>query len=369
MKPNAGVRQARINLGNDAYKRPRLTQLFFSNPQETTSPHTHTKMPSVADNTSNGPIEGNVLPQSKFIQHLSEYPAVAAVTGFAASFPVVKIFASNAVPLIQAIQNRGAPVAEPVVKRAAPFISQIDNVADEYLNRLDKAVPALKNTKPDEVYNRIVTQPIENVRGTVDKYADETKNTVSRVVVQPIRDVASRVQSQVVTYYDAHGKPIVHARLDPIFHPLNDRLEALINAYLPKGQEIVSDAENELTRAWRLTVVAFDRARPLIEQQTSQIQELNQHTREHIQKVYDGKRSEIDDKKTVSGPVYATVATVRDLSQEGYQYAQSILNAKKPEDKADASSGVAPVSQPHTTSAVDNSLAAPTAVHEVTASA
>lgn len=43
--------------------------------------------------------------QSKFVAHLMTYPAVAAATGFIGSFPIPKVFLSNAVPLLMAMKN------------------------------------------------------------------------------------------------------------------------------------------------------------------------------------------------------------------------------------------------------------------------
>lgn len=47
--------------------------------------------------------------QSRFVQQLATLPALTALGGLIASFPVVKLFASNAVPLLHGIRNRRHP--------------------------------------------------------------------------------------------------------------------------------------------------------------------------------------------------------------------------------------------------------------------
>ena len=43
---------------------------------------------------------------SDYVAHLSTKPAIAALTGLVASFPVPKVFASNAIPLLIHFKNK-----------------------------------------------------------------------------------------------------------------------------------------------------------------------------------------------------------------------------------------------------------------------
>lgn len=75
--------------------------------------------------------------QSRFVQHLATLPALTAVAGLIASFPVVKLFASNAVPLLHGIRNKRHPEeAEEDAKRAetlhAMHQAKFDASNDEY---------------------------------------------------------------------------------------------------------------------------------------------------------------------------------------------------------------------------------------------
>lgn len=56
---------------------------------------------------------------SKYMQTLSTYPAMTAVAGLIASFPVPKIFFSNAIPLLHAISQGGAEAQDAADGEAA----------------------------------------------------------------------------------------------------------------------------------------------------------------------------------------------------------------------------------------------------------
>ncbi|ODV58484.1 uncharacterized protein ASCRUDRAFT_62455 [Ascoidea rubescens DSM 1968] len=62
-----------------------------------------------ADSINQTNLKITQIPEtSSYVAHLSTLPALAALTGLVASFPVPKIFASNAIPLLIYMKDKNA---------------------------------------------------------------------------------------------------------------------------------------------------------------------------------------------------------------------------------------------------------------------
>ena len=150
--------------------------------------------------------------QSKFVQHLATYPALSALAGLIASFPVAKIFVSNAIPLLQAIHERTRPVADPLAESASPYLRSLDNAGDVLLDRIDQRFPQLHTMEPAGVY-------------------EDAQNYIGSV------------RSNAQAMYDAKvGQPISHATT-AAREQFDTAVPKIQNIYADKLQEQVSSTE------------------------------------------------------------------------------------------------------------------------------
>lgn len=191
--------------------------------------------------------------QSKFVQHLATYPALTALAGLVASFPVAKIFASNAIPLLHAIHERSKPVTDPLVDTASPYLHKLDDAGDAILNKVDERFPALQNLQPNEVY--------EGAQNYIGSIKGNAKHVYDAKVAQPVSNVAGAAHNQYTSIYNSNLRNGIA--------PINNQIESCIDHYLPAEKELeaeVSDtgeaASNEFKRTYRLARLAAERAAP-----------------------------------------------------------------------------------------------------------
>lgn len=278
--------------------------------------------------------EGHELPQSLFVSHMATYPAVAAMVGFMASFPVIKVFASNAVPLAMAWRKRQQSQA---LDRLRPVVQRADKWGDEVLTSMDKRFPQLKTAQPDEVVE-MAKRPVKNARKAASVYGSAAHEFVSKRVVNPAKRATRTARSGYTRIYDNNGKPILRSRLDPIILPLNNRVEELIVDYIPEHRDMVKEpVTNELSRTWRLSKVAAKKARPVVRKQFYTITKLPGETRGHVVKVYATKSAKYQKDgatQTRRARILATLSTIKHLSQEGTRVLRKRLNT--PQNKTQA---------------------------------
>lgn len=278
-------------------------------------------MLDVSRDVPNEGLNGDGLTaQSLFMSHLATYPAVAAVAGLAASFPVVKIFASNAVPLLMAMRERSKPVSDPVVKHATPVVQRVDKLGDDLLTNMDKHFPQLQNAQPEDMYE-YARKPVTNARSAAVNYSNAARGALSTRIVDPIKQVSKNARIQYARVYDTKGKALIRSRLDPLIHPINDRIEGIIVDYLPEGDEIPPSEKmsNEFSRTWRLARVVYRRARPAISEQAANVATIPQVTRAHVREVYEdemSKNNKDDKNPTTTGIILAYIGTGRQISSE-----------------------------------------------------
>ncbi|CAN6674554.1 hypothetical protein TRVA0_056S00672 [Trichomonascus vanleenenianus] len=248
------------------------------------------------------------LPQSLFVQHMASYPAIAAVVGFAASFPVVKIFASNAVPLFMAARKRSKPVSDPIARRAKPVLVRADKFGDQALNTVDRTFPRLKTAQPEEVLE-MARVPIRNVRSS----ASAAHRTLDRGIVRPAKQATSVARARYARVYDTNGKALLRSRLDPIVMPLNDRLEGFIVDYVSDGNDIEKKpVSNELSRTVRLGRVALHRARPALRAHVVYLSDLPQAARDAVL----GRRKTTNEEEEQNGSASPAAGVVNDSTTE-----------------------------------------------------
>lgn len=289
-------------------------------------------MDSTTPESSTNPL------QSLFLGHLYSYPTVTAAVDYASSLPVVKKVATSAKPYIVTIREKSKPISEPVLKRATPVLSKVDALGDRVLSKVDENFPQLKETKPEDVCD-FAKKPYLTVKSTAEAYSTAAHDQLTANVVIPLKNVGDRVKTHYITVYDTKGKEIIKKQVDPLMHPLNDKIEAFINSYLPAetsstendenanttSTTTTTEEENEILRAVKLAHVTLERAKPVLDEQATHLAAIPNATKEYVYEVYEEKLTGYGKDKKVSGPVYASLATCKQLSKDGVVLASSIL--------------------------------------------
>lgn len=194
--------------------------------------------------------------QSKFVQHLATYPAVTALAGLIASFPVAKIFASNAIPLLHAIHERSKSVADPIAQTATPYLRSLDTVGDNALSKVDERFPQLQKVQPSEVY--------ESAQNYIDSVKGNAKAKYDDRIVKPFSNAASAARNQYESIYDS--------QIGSYVSPINERLESAIDQYLPQESETEADQafenseKRQVRRTYALAKLAAERAAPKLKE-------------------------------------------------------------------------------------------------------
>ncbi|VVT47311.1 uncharacterized protein SAPINGB_P001648 [Magnusiomyces paraingens] len=330
----------------------------------------------IADTPQDTPTapEQSSYPKSLFFTHLYSYPAVNAAVDYATHIPVVQRLSTSARPYLDSLKERSKPISEPVVKRATPVLAKADVFGDKILSRVDENFPLLKTTTPADAVD-LARKPYETVKSTAEAYSTAAHDRLSTSVVEPLKKAGERVKEHYTTVYDSKSSTI-KSQVDPLIHPLNDRFEFLIKHFFPESSVSLQQEEDqqqapsekfvsaEVARTVYLAHVALQQARPLLDVQASHLKTLPEVTRKHILHVYDEKLTAYGKDKIVTGPVYASVATFKQLSGEGVVYAGHVLTSTR-EGLKSLSKGSTSEGAAATTSAEDidsGNLDTPTAI-------
>lgn len=271
----------------------------------------------------------SVLPNSRFLGHIYSYPTVTAAVDYAANLPVVHTLATRATPIVNSLKERSKPISEPIIKRATPILTRADDLGDKLLTRVDESFPQLKETKSEDVID-LAKKPYETVVSTATAYSNVAQSQISASLVDPLKKAGERAKEHYIAVYDSTGKPLIKNNIDPLLTPVNHKLEDMIKSYLPEGTPIPTESSdaNEIARTLQLAQIALQRAKPVIDEQASHLATLPHSTRQHVLEVFDQKLAEYGKDKPVTGPLYAYIATWKQLSAESVSLARYLLSTQ-----------------------------------------
>ncbi|KAK9466723.1 hypothetical protein V1512DRAFT_239140 [Lipomyces arxii] len=275
---------------------------------------------------------------SAFFSHLRSYPIVDATVSYTTSIPLVKKVSTTATPYVDRY-------VKPAVEKASPVLSKVDKFGDSTLSRIDKYVPALKTTAAPDIPGT-VTKSVESVKSTTHIYTEAAKSKVNGKVVEPTKVAVGKAKQRTVALYDAKGRPFVRARLDPVFRPVNSRLVALVEAYLPPAKSstepgtTASAPATELGRFYLIGVDAVGRVKPMISDKLASTKVHGKETvdyvlavptaaKAHVIAVWEDKKAKTDVKsKPITGPIVVSLSTGRQLVMECFSYVESFAHAR-----------------------------------------
>lgn len=113
------------------------------------------------------------------------------MTGFAGSFPVIKVFPSNGVRPLKSIRERTADggATGPVYRRMRPVCYRVDQLSDKNLASIDKRYPQIRTAEPRKVV-ALVHEPARRARRTMSPYRRAAGEQLSERVVRPLKTVS-----------------------------------------------------------------------------------------------------------------------------------------------------------------------------------
>ncbi|KAK9353499.1 hypothetical protein V1505DRAFT_401310 [Lipomyces doorenjongii] len=300
-----------------------------STASETSAP-VETAVPVVANGGSKS---------SAFVAHLRSYPIVDATVSYTTSLPLVKRASATAKPYVD-------KYVHPAVEKAAPVLSRVDKLGDTTLSKVDKYVPALRTTAAPDIPGT-VSKSVESVKSTTHLYTEAAKTRVNDTVVEPTKQAVDKAKQRTAALYDAKGRPFVRAKLDPVLAPLNSRLIALLDAYLPPAKSYADGnaaegtaATTELGRLYLIGTDAVYRVKPVIEDRVAATRAQGKETvdyflsvpsaaRSHVIAVWEDKKSKTDIKsKPITGPLYVSLSTGKHLVFEVVSFAEAYAHEK-----------------------------------------
>ncbi|KAK9382725.1 uncharacterized protein V2V93DRAFT_357489 [Kockiozyma suomiensis] len=276
---------------------------------------------------------------SAFVSHLLSYPVVDATVSYTSSLPLVKRASTTAKPYVHKF-------VQPAVERALPVLSRVDKLGDSTLSTVDKYVPALKSTQAPDIQGQ-VSKSVESVKSTTNLYREAAKSRVNESVVEPTKHVVDKAKQRTVSFYDVKGRPFVRAKLDPVLAPLNTRLVAFVDAYLPpaKASEAAeatngtsSVSETELGRLYLIGTDAIYRVKPLVETRIASTKALAEENvtyvlsiphaaRTHLLSVWEDKKAKTDfASKPLTGRIYVSLSTGKQLLVEIVEHAENFAH-------------------------------------------
>lgn len=198
------------------------------------------------------------------------------------------------------------------------MLTRADQLGDYVLSSVDAKLP-LKTTSPEDVIE-LAKKPIVSLRTVADTYKTAASTAAQERVIKPLQQATEAVKNECVS----RSNSVV----DPLLKPVNEKLESMLNEYLPASEKeateatpaAAADADYELGRTVQLAVTAVKRAKPVLYSQATT-------TRTHVQEVYDAKHGLYAKETTgVQTAVYASIATAKQLSTEGVALAGGMLH-------------------------------------------
>ncbi|KAJ8104048.1 hypothetical protein POJ06DRAFT_11375 [Lipomyces tetrasporus] len=301
---------------------------------DSTAPETSAPVDAAVPVVANGAAKS-----SAFVAHLRSYPIVDATVSYTSNLPLVKKASATAKPYVD-------KYVHPAVERAAPVLSRVDKLGDSTLDRVDKFVPALKTTAAPDIPGT-VSKSVESVKSTTHLYTEAARTRVNDTVVEPTKQAVDKAKQRTVALYDSKGRPFVRAKLDPVLAPLNSRLIALLDAYLPPAKSCADGtapegtaATTELGRLYLIGTDAVSRVKPVIEDRVAATRAHGKETvdyflsvpsaaKSHVISVWEEKRSKTDLKgKPITGPLYVTLSLGKQIVFDVVSYAEAYAQEK-----------------------------------------
>ncbi|KAK9457315.1 hypothetical protein V1511DRAFT_508753 [Dipodascopsis uninucleata] len=282
---------------------------------------------------SAAPEASGVVPQPKqtsaFITHLRSYPIVDATVSYTTSIPLVKKASATAKPYVEKVSG----IVHPAVEKASPVFTKVDKFGDSTLSKVDKFVPVLK-TPPN--ITGTMNKSVESVKNTTQLYTDAAKSKVNATFVVPTKTAVDKAKKRTHDLYDTKGRPFVRAKLDPLVAPLNARLVAIVDAYLPpatastEGDAQTAEAKQPTTEVGRLYNISSDavyRFMPLITDRVSSTRTRSQEAvagilavpksaRSHVIAIWTDKAAKTKNAQTVTGTIYVSFTTGKQLASD-----------------------------------------------------
>ncbi|GMM35682.1 hypothetical protein DASC09_030070 [Saccharomycopsis crataegensis] len=233
---------------------------------------------------------------SKTAAHLKSYPILVDIATIISSSALVRAISDHVMPLFTYVTSLMMSVA---------LIKTILVKSDEFFNSLvldnvDAILPSLRSLHLQDVHPKKIPE----------KARAAASNLNPSIV---LNDVNAKLHA-----YEQQIRPNVSNHVGGIIKPLNNKLETLIDSYLPEGEQDASAAsqqqgpDDEISRLYNLTSSAYKKTVPIATNEISHIQD-------HVMKTYSANLPENESPSTPSEKLQAAAKTSYQLSNEGLQ--------------------------------------------------
>lgn len=215
----------------------------------------------------------------KSLDHLKTYPIFNEFVNYLSSLSVVGYLSSclSSLDAKDKLSTASKKVPSTYKNFAATYVAQFDQIFNDFVleNFLDKSFPSLKTLNSDDLKN---VKP----QSVINDFIGYLKNVLNKSV------------DDVKTYKDKEKKNVLK-KVNPVVSPVNDKLESLINNYLPsegseeiRSKEIPTNEgdEDQVLRMYTLASSAYQRVKPIASAKSQELTQVPKKLSEHINNVY-----------------------------------------------------------------------------------
>ncbi|KAK9471695.1 uncharacterized protein V1510DRAFT_183130 [Dipodascopsis tothii] len=279
---------------------------------------------------------------SAFLGHLKSYPVVSSTLSYTSSIGLVKKASTTAKPYV----SKATTFVKPAITKASPVLSKVDQFGDNTLGKVDKFVPALK-TSPEEISN-VAKKSVDSVKDTATVYKNAAKTKVNDTLIAPTKSAVDKAKARSVSLYDAKGRPFVKARFDPLLAPVNVKLIAALDNYLPAAEAKdttpeeaeAAPAATEFGKLYNIGSDAISRVKPLVAQRVEATKTKGRDTfahvfavpisaKTHLIAVWEENKAGVDPKEqSALSLFFVSFNTGKQIANEAFEYTETYVNDK-----------------------------------------
>lgn len=256
------------------------------------------------------------------IEHLESYPMVKETKQFLDSFPITT-----------SIKKTSLPIIEPILKftESQSFLKLIlensDKLGDSTLNQIDWLLPVTKSLTFEEFYED-VSSPIIKTDKLIKDAIVSANDSIEKNLISPTKNSVKEFRSFYnKKVYDTHGKPLLRSSLDPIFKPINSKVENYTNEILPVGEKVSNEFSSEIERNLYLNLEFGKRSIPVINEAVVSTIKTPCNLTNHVFEVYNENLQKFSDVETqqdetktsidaINSSIKATINTSKELTDE-----------------------------------------------------
>lgn len=191
------------------------------------------------------PEPTELIPSSpmKLFAHLKAYPVISQTRHLVLQVPFTKT-------AIDTVSTPLKTVSE--IQPLKAVLDKSDTAVNSMLTTLDTTFPSLKHIEIHD-FTDPITRPLNGTAVSINTGIKLANEQVSQNIITPTAKAALNAKDNFTTMvHDNNGKGIITSQVDFLIAPINNKLEQLINSYLPATKKVSKNHSSEVSRSVRI---------------------------------------------------------------------------------------------------------------------